>query len=229
MTDMNKQPSKSKAGSEGICGLAVLVVVSVFMYLYGYTSPDKAGCWIGTTSTSTMGADGTITVLNSDERVVWPTSEHPYYNTDVFAITLEDAEDWGHKMTLWFRMGFFMYAIQALFMLIRMVGHCAEKKGLASCGSSVQCCAACFGIVWAILGAVWRWGENGTLASCYKMSCTDEKGEPDDLLGSGYQYKAGKFMNIYLWIWFACAALPLACCLICLPICCIFACCAAKK
>ena len=212
-----RPPSKPRAGCSGFCNLAILSTLSVFFYIYGYNSPDQAGCWIGIPMYNG--------VATSESRVVWPDETHPYYKE----VTLEDAVDWGHKFTLWFRMGFFLFVIQGVFMLIRMIGQLTGNKGLSTCGGGVAGCGNCFAFVMIILGCVWRWGENGTLASCYKMSCTDGKGEPNDLLGSGYQYKAGKFMNIYIWIYLACAALPLACCLLCLPICCVMMCCAAKK
>ena len=132
-------------------------------------------------------------------------------------------------MTLWFILGFYLYVIKAIAQLISMIGSIAEKTGITSFGRFTAFCGECFGIVFIILGCVWRWGENGTLASCYKMSCMDGKGEPEDLLGSGYQYKAGKFMNIFLIICLAITAVPLALCMLCLPLCCICICLSAKK
>ena len=64
----NRPPSKSKAVYEGICGFIVLAVLLVFFYLYAYTSPDEAGCWIGTPTYNG--------VATSDKRVVWPSEEH---------------------------------------------------------------------------------------------------------------------------------------------------------
>lgn len=88
-------------------------VLAVFFYIYAFNEPDEAGCWIGTIAGKT---------------VVAPQEE---YTLAGATIKLEDAVDWGHKMTLWFKMGFFIYAIQTGFILIRMIGQCAGVKALA--------------------------------------------------------------------------------------------------
>ena len=114
-----RPPSKPRAGCSGFCNLAILSTLSVFFYIYGYNSPDQAGCWIGIPMYNG--------VATSESRVVWPDETHPYYKE----VTLEDAVDWGHKMTLWFRIGFYFCIAKALTLLIKTIGQIAEKKLLA--------------------------------------------------------------------------------------------------
>ena len=128
-------------------------------------------------------------------------------------------------MALWSRCHFFSYIVAAVLLIIASIGALIGNAGLATCGKSLGCCQCIFTLVLMILGAIWRWGADGTLASCYKLKCglTEET-----VQGSGYQYKAGKLMNILLWIQYVVIGLPCACCLLCIPLLCLCAICGKK-
>ena len=65
-------------------------------------------------------------------------------------------------------MGFWIYAIAAGFLLLKALSLCIGAGALACCNDcAVCCCLMPVGLVWTILGAVWRWGENGTLCAAH--------------------------------------------------------------
>ena len=83
------------------------------------------------------------------------------------------------------------------------------------------------------MGAIYRWSENGRIASCVIGNCrtlidngltTEEELKERN---SGYMFATGKFMNVMLIIYSVLIGLPCACCLLCLPI--VICCVVAKK
>ena len=172
-------------------------------YKHAYTNPDEAGCWVGD-------------LPGSGTRVVAPAE---FLDTDP-RITLTNAVNVGKNFELWFEMGFFYYVINLVLLIFATIGLLIKNAALANIGKALCCFSFAFFLGWVIMGSIWRWGPDGTLASCRKLKCIDPAtGEPrfneeDDALGTGYQIQSGWFMNAVLWILYV----PLACCVICLPI-----------
>ena len=191
-------------------------VLIYFFYVYGYNMPDEAGCWVGD-----------LPVVGT--RVVATAETEP-----LTGISLNNAVDVGGQFQLWFRMGFYYYCVNAAILIFATIGLLINNAGLAKCGQGLGCCSCIFTLVWMILGSIWRWGPDGTLASCYKLMCKNPATDavlfekPEDALGSGYQYKSGRFMNIMLWILYGPLILCCGCTVICLPLCCICAMCGKK-
>ena len=107
------------------------------------------------------------------------------------------------------KMGLICYAIFAGLLIIKTIGLCAEVDALVKCGDSLGCCGTIYGLVWIILGSVWRWGEYGTILA-------DHEGTVEHTPGDGYMPKSGKFMNIFMIIYYSLLALP---CICLIPIC----------
>ena len=118
------------------------------------------------------------------------------------------------------KMGLICYGIFAGLLLIKTIGLCAGVEGIVKCGDSLGCCAAIYGLVWVICGSIWRWGEYGTvLADRDGTGGLDGSGEHEP--GDGYMPKSGKFMNIFIIIYYSLLALPCACIIpLCLCMCC---------
>jgi len=201
-----EKTGKGAAACQFVCSGAILGVLIYFFYLYGYANPDLAveggdavECWVGYVQ---------VLGVTADTKSVAPSNAN-----------LASAENWGEKFTLWFIMGFWLYCVQAGMLLIRTIGVMIDNGGLANCGNGSQCCALIFAMVWVVLGCIWRWGDNGTLAACYDYNCNaTQPGAERDLEGTGYMMKSGKFMNIYLIISLVYLA-PCALCILCLCCC----------
>lgn len=97
--------------------------------------------------------------------------------------------DFGRAFIVWFKMGFYIYAITAGLWLCSILGCCVGSGGLVSLGCCpTTCCLMPLGLVWTILGALWRWGDDGTLCAAHGKNVKAEL---------GYMPASGKFMNIF--------------------------------
>ena len=124
-------------------------VIIFYMYKYWENNPDPAECWI---------AGG----------AAYPTMQAA--NAANQSLT---AVDWAEQMRLWFQIGFFLYCLNLAGNLLGTIGKMLKSQCFMGLGGGVTCLSCLPMIIWVILGCVWRWGENGTIASCYSGNCAN--------------------------------------------------------
>ena len=111
------------------------------MYVYGFSNPDKDECWIGYPE---------ILGVRSNEKSVSASSEF-----------MSGAVNYSDKLRLWCKMGFFLFCVHLVMLLLERIGTIISSKGMAGCGVCANCCAILFGMGWGIWGSYLRWNKDG--------------------------------------------------------------------
>ena len=169
---------------------------------YAWYNPDEADCWVGA-------------LPGSGTRVVATAVTNPETG-----ITLNNAVNVSEQFVLWFEMGFYYYLVNLVLVIIASVGMLIKSPEMANIGKGLCGCSCIFFLVWMIMGSIFRWGADGTLASCFWLKCKDPLtgqvlfNDKEEALGTGYQYNRGRWMNYFIIIMYV----PLTCLVFCVPI-----------
>ena len=98
------------------------------------------------------------------------------YNDSETATTagMMDPKDMAAMFRTWFMGSFIIICIGLFFKTIVTLGNCIGNKMIVeTCWSLGACLTGIPSLVWIILGCIWRFGDEGKIASCHRHECAD--------------------------------------------------------
>lgn len=134
------------------CGcLAASIALVVYLGVYAYNNPDPENCWWVEGATTT-----TLAVQAGQEDV----------SVNVHTV-----------FVAWFTWGFWNSIAPCLIAPVVLIFQCLSPKFGMAVGGFLGCANCVSGLVWFIMGCVWRWGAMGTTATEIEFAddITDDK------------------------------------------------------
>ena len=112
----------------------------------------------------------------------------------------------------WFKWGFILNVCSLVIAVSQALAAAAPIFGAITL--LLACPTVCGGLVWFIIGAVWRYGEAGNVCSGDYQRDAIELDPTAGVIGeTPYAWKSGKFLNIYYMTIFI--ILAINCCIAC--------------
>ena len=172
----------------------VWITSAIYLGIYSYNNPDPATCWVVRDLDSAF--------LTKEEVVARAV------NVDI-DITEGYPMEMHKVYTAWFMWGFWSKIIFAISMMVTF-GVSFANAYIAKMLAAVEVgLYATNGLLWLILGSVWRFSQPGGVASGDKLA--RKKGVSDEDWNAainltkktnGYQIQSGRFIKIYVSICF---------------------------
>lgn len=180
-----------------ICGLAMCggwITFMVYLGRYGYNNPDLPAVYGVASGAETLYPDVAAAEAAS-------------------AIDISDVH--GH-MHAWFLWGFWNQLLPILTGLVAALGMLLSPA-LGSClGGLGMCGFSCGGLVWWIIGMVWRFNAAGSFASGDSYSEMDGDFQAAFIADQPLnQVSSGNFMGIYYLITWICMGVSCGCGILC--------------
>mmetsp|Transcript_25131 Transcript_25131/g.29494 ORF Transcript_25131/g.29494 Transcript_25131/m.29494 type:complete len:311 (+) Transcript_25131:50-982(+) len=175
--------------------LVLYLVFVVCEGIYGYSGPDMKTAWyIDGVDTPSLSRKGAITMAT--EREIPIKEGYPV--------------DMAKLFRTWFLWGFWGSIMQMLIVCVFVPLFIMHRQGLRVKSivfisvQGVQCCST---VMWFILGFFWRFSRGGRVVSGEVLEKssgdTDEEWKvqlENAAKSDGYQFYAGSFMSVYLWL-----------------------------
>lgn len=165
-------------------------LITILLAVYGYKNPDSEECWV---------------VLGLDAPAPSKTAIEIKAATMGVPITEGYPVNMAKVYRTWFIWGFWSkiyLVVMALFFggLSNFLGKFGQIVGNIACGLY-----AVHGLVWIVVGAVWRYSNDGSVAAGDFLERQDAVSDESWAAGieasrktNGFQYSSGTFIHLYV-------------------------------
>ena len=172
---------ESKQAGTGAINLIINAVLAYYFYQYAYANPDEGQCWAAESSRT-------------------PVATETAGYTNVTA-----------NFHSWFFWGFIINIVSLVVAVLQFIAAGLKSEGIGKLAACVAGPLGCVGLVWFIMGLVWRYGEAGNVCSGdYVVAGTDGTVQQT----APYAWKSGYFLNLYYLIvmWVLISVCACVCC-----------------